>query len=34
MEYLMPKPEIEQSTGDENSKPSSGESMAFFVGID
>ena len=30
----MPKPEIEQSTGDENERPSSGDNMGFFFGID
>lgn len=30
----MPKPEIEQSTGDENERPSSGDNMVFFFGID
>jgi hypothetical protein len=29
-----PKPEIEQSIGDENDRPSSGDFMAFFSGID
>lgn len=30
----MPKPEIEQSTGDENDRPSSGDNMGFFFGLD
>lgn len=29
-----PKPEVEQSIGDENDRPSSGDFMAFFSGID
>ena len=30
----MPKPEVEQSIGDENAQPSSGDNMGFFSGID
>lgn len=30
----MPKPEVEHSIGDENDRPSSGDNMAFFTGID
>lgn len=30
----MPKPEQQRNTEDENTQPSSGENMRFFIGID